>query len=175
MEALAHAQTRLDRLSETVTEDRWNTRTDPSRWSVAECIAHLNKTSEAYVPRIRKAIEEARQLPRVMDRKYRRDRIGAVFAMLVGPLPSIRGFRIGRVKTTPAFVPSGNLPKQTLLAEFKRLQTELMSMATEADGMAIDKVMISSPFGEKVHYNCYSTFVIITRHQERHLQQAEMV
>jgi hypothetical protein len=175
IDSLDHAQTRLELLADTVPDDRWNRRSDPSRWSVAECVAHLNLTSEAYVPRIQKAIEEARALPRVDGRNYNRDLIGRIFAALVGPLPKIGKMRIGRVKTMPGFVPSGDLPRQLLLAEFRKLQMQLAAMVRESDGLAIDKVSITSPFGEKVHYNCYSVFVIIPRHQERHLQQAEMV
>ena len=48
-------------------------------------------------------------------------------------------------------------------------------MATESDGLAIDKVKIISPFGEKIHYSVYSTYVILPRHEERHIQQAELV
>ena len=62
-----------------------------------------------------------------------------MFAALVGPLPKIGKMRIGRVKTMPGFVPSGDLPKQTLLAEFKKLQMQLAAMARESDGLAIDK------------------------------------
>jgi hypothetical protein len=175
IEELDHAQAGFDGLADTVPEDRWNKRSDPSRWSVAECVAHLNLTSEAYLPRIRKAIEEARQLPRSGNRAYRRDPLGWFFGMMFGRLPSIGKFRIGRVKTTPAFVPSGNLPKQQLVAEFRRLQAELAKMARECDGLAIDKVHIVSPFGEKIRYNCYSAFVLLHRHQERHIQQAWLV
>ena len=175
VDSLEHAQGRLDRLSDQVPEDRWGKRNDHSRWSVAECVAHLNLTSDAYVPRIRKAIEEARKLEIVGGRNYKRDMIGAFFGMMVGPLPSIGKKRIGRVKTTPSFVPTGNHPKQQLLSEFKRHQLELASMAKECDGLAIDKVTTTSPFGEKIHYNLYSTFIIIPRHQERHIQQAELV
>lgn len=171
---LEHAQARLDRLGDLVPEDRWGKRSDQSRWSVGECIAHLNLTSEAYIPRIRKAIEEARKLP-PKNGRYSRDLIGWLFGKMVGPLPKIGKMRIGRVKTTPGFVPTGSFPKPELLAEFKRLQLELISLVRECDGLAIDKVKITSPFGEKVQYNCYAALVLLPRHEERHLQQAELV
>ena len=172
---LEHAQARLDRLGDLVPDDRWSKRSDPSRWSTAECVAHLNLTSEAYVPRIQKAIEQARALPAKENGGYRRDILGWLFGKMVGPLPTIGKARIGKVKTTPAFVPTGNFPKSELLAEFKRLQLELMRLVRECDGLQIDKVKITSPFGEKIQYNCYSALVLLPRHQERHLQQAELV
>ena len=173
--AFGHAQERLDRLVDLIPEERWAVRNDPARWSAGECIAHLNLTNAAYVPRIRKALEEARKLPRVVGGSYKRDMFGKLFAMMVGPLPKLGKARVGRVKTTAGFIPSGSFPKQQTLAEFKRLQLELVGMVKESDGLAIDKVSITSPFGEKIHYNVYSTYVILPRHEERHIQQAELV
>lgn len=170
-----HAQSRVDKLADEIAEERWSVRNDPARWSVGECVAHLTLTSAAYEPRIRKAIEEARQLPRVHGGSYRHDFIGWLFGTLTGPLPTVGRMRIGRVKTMPAFIPRGKFPKQETLAEFKRLQLELTRMAGECDGLAIDKVKITSPFGEKVHYNLFSTFRILPRHEERHIDQAFLV
>jgi hypothetical protein len=172
---LQHAMTRLERLADSTPDDRWGKRNDPDKWSPAECVAHLNLTSAAYIPLIRKAIEEARQRPRSTANRYHRDFLGWLFGKMTGPLPTIGKARIGKVKTTAAFVPTGNQPKQQLLAQFKHDQDELIGMVGEANGLAIDKVMIRSPFGGKISYNCYSAFCILPRHQERHLQQAELV
>lgn len=174
VQQLEHAQTRAEKIGDTIAEDRWAVRNDPDSWSVGECFAHLNLTNAAYVPRIRKAIEEARQLPKFSGH-YRRDFVGWLFGTLTGPLPSIGKMRIGKVKTMPAFVPTANNPKQTTIAEFMRLQLELAEMLRECDGLAIDKVKIVSPFGEKISYSCFSTFRILPRHEERHLDQAETV
>jgi hypothetical protein len=174
IDELDHAQARLDRLSDEVPEDRWSGRSDPSRWSAAECIAHLNLTSEAYIPRLMKAIEKARKLPRAGNRRYKRDPLGWFLGKMFGPLPKIGSVRFGRVKTMPAFVPESDRPKQEIVSEFKRLQTELTRMVRESDGLAIDRVSIVSPFGDRIHYSCYSAFVLIARHEERHLQQAEL-
>lgn len=174
-DALAHAEARLAKVADAVPDDRWNARSDKARWSVAECVAHLNLTNAAFEPRIRKAIEEARALPRARSAEYRRDFLGRILGAMVGPLPTIGKFRIGRVKTTAPFVPSGSLPKQELVAEFKRLHVSLDAMVNESEGLAIDQVRITSPFGEKIDYNLYSAFVLIPRHEERHLQQAELV
>ena len=170
-----HAQTRVDKLADEIADERWSIRNDPARWSVGECVAHLTLTNAAYEPRIRKAIEEARKLPRFSGGSYRHDFIGWLFGTLTGPLPTIGKMRIGRVKTMPDFVPTGSFPKQKLVAEYKRLQLELTRMVRECDGLAIDKVKITSPFGEKVHYNLFSTFRILPRHEERHIDQAFLV
>lgn len=172
---LEHAEARLETLAENLPDELWGKRNDPTSWSAAECVAHLNLTSEAYLPLIRKAIEEARQLPRPRRGPYKRDFLGWMFATMTGPLPSMGRIRIGRVKTTAAFVPTGSQPKPQGLAQFKRDQNELIVLVREGDGLALDKVLIRSPFGGKIRYSCYSAFTILPRHQERHLDQAERV
>ena len=171
---LEEAEARLEKLSVKIPDAVWGQRNDDARWSVSECVTHLNITSEAYIPLIRRALEEARQLPEAKG-PYKRDALGAVFGGLVGPLMRIGKFRFGRVSTTPDFVPQGQQPKNVSIAEFRRLQGELSVLVREADGKAIDKVQITSPFGGKIRYNCYSAFVMIPRHQMRHLEQAEEV
>jgi len=169
------AQARLDKLADNIPDAAWEERTEPEKWSVAECIAHLNLTSEAYVPRIRAAIAEAKSLNAPKATKYRKDFAGAFFAMMVGPIPMLGKIRIGKVKTTADFVPKGRHPKADTLASFKRDQDALIDLVREGDGLPLDKVRIKSPFGEKISYNCYSAFVILHRHEQRHLDQAQLV
>jgi len=172
IDELGHAQSRLELLADEVSDKRWLLRTDPDRWSAGECIAHLNLTSAAYIPLLHKAIAQARQLEPVSAARYRRDPAGWFLSVMIGPLPAVGKMKIGRVRTPAKFVPSGDLPKQLVIAEFKRFQDEIVGIVREGDGLALDKVRIKSPFGEKISYNCYSAFVILPRHQERHLNQA---
>lgn len=173
--ALETERLRLLHLSDRIADDRWNSRRDPASWSVAECVAHLNLTSEVYLPLIRRALDESRLLDAPTTDRYRMDFAGQLVALFAGPLPAIGGFRIGRAKTPPAFVPKGDLPRSALLPEFDRLQRTLTELVGEADGLPIDLVKLRSPFAEKIRYSLYSAFVIIPRHQERHLWQAEQV
>ena len=175
MRELNHAEKRLVSLVDTLEPEKWRVRRDPNRWSVSECIAHLNLTSEAFIPRLEKALSEARKIPRMQRRAYSRGIFATMFAKMLGPLPVIRGMRIGRVKTTPPFVPTGDSDPGLLVAEFKRHQNELRRIIEEGDPFQLDKVKIVSPFGEKVSYSAYAALTLIPRHEERHLQQAEMV
>ncbi len=171
--ALEEAELRLHRLADRLGPERAAERRDPERWSVAEGVAHLNITSEAFAPRIRTALEEARRLGGPVSRKYRRDLAGWLLSMLVGPQKRIGRFRLGSVKTPPAFVPGSLEPFEKIVADFDRLQRELLLFVRSADGLPIDRVRLASPFAERVRYNLYSTFVIIPRHQLRHIVHAE--
>ena len=59
------------------------------------------------------------------------------------------------------------------MAEFSRLQSEIIACVRAADGLPIDHVTVRSPFDARVTYNLYSALTLIPRHQERHALQAE--
>lgn len=166
--ALRAASERLGRLAASVPDTRWPTRNDPARWSVSECIEHLNLTSAAFVPRLEAGLVEARgQAP--ATRRYRRGFLGWVVYKMTGPDAR------GRMQTTASFDPAGAQTAEAVQAEFARWQARLLELLASADGLALDAVTLTSPFNTRVRYNLYAAFSIIPQHQHRHLQQAERV
>jgi hypothetical protein len=143
-----------------------------ARWSVAEHLAHLNLTSEAFLPLIDNGLLEAGQLGGEV-RRYRQDLMGWLLSLVVGPQKRIFGLRIMSVRTSPRFVPHDVRPFPEVLAAFDRLQGRLVSLVRAADGLPIDQIYVESPFDGRVRYNVYSAFIIIPRHQLRHVVHAE--
>lgn len=172
VDSLEGAQSRLRVLSDDLSEKEWTKRPEPTRWSAADCVEHLNITSAAYLPLLRDAVASARELHAPPSRHYRRDALGWFMSMMIGPMRHIGKARIGRIKTTPDFVPRGNKSRQSLLSEFVKLQADLVTLIRNADGLPLDRVKIVSPFGGRMRYNAYSAIVIVARHQHRHLDQA---
>lgn len=169
------AQQRLHRVAAATPDARWAARHDPDRWSVAECVAHLNLTGRAYVPLLRDGIAAARTIGGGAPRRYRRDPIGWLIGVMSGPMLRIGGRKIGRTRTAAAFVPGGELPRDTVLAAFASLQREQIALVAEADGLPIHRARVTSPFDARVRYNLYAALVLLPRHQHRHLEQAEEV
>jgi hypothetical protein len=169
------AASQLHLLVDGLPEDMWARRNDPDRWSVAECVGHLNLTGRAYVPLLRDALDRARALPDRAPARYRRDPVGWLLSVSTGPMPRIAGARFGKVRTAPAFVPDRDLPRGRTLEEFDHLQTQQVEAARSAEGLPIHRVQITSPFDRRVRYNLYSALVILPRHQMRHIEQAEAV
>ncbi len=56
------AQARLHRLVGIAPEQSWSRRVEPGRWSMAECVAHLNLTAAAYLPLLHAALERGREM-----------------------------------------------------------------------------------------------------------------
>lgn len=163
------AERRLHELARAIPVEAWARRADPDRWSVAECVAHLNLTSTEYLPILRDAIACARALDQPAPARYRRDPIGWLLWRTMGPPVRVR------LKTIARFVPSSAVAPAAVVAEFERLQRMQLDLLAQADGLPLDRVRVTSPFNTRVRYNLYACFTILPRHQHRHLWQAEQV
>lgn len=172
---LRDAQARFDRLLAATPAERWRIRAREEAWSVAECVAHLNLTSAAMVPRLRAAATEARSIGGEAPVRFRRSFLGFAISSTQGPLFRFAGMRFGRVKTAPAFVPGGELPREQLAREFGAWSREELALLVDADGLPIDRVRIESPFVKGARYDAYSGLLLLGRHKHRHLEQAERV
>jgi hypothetical protein len=172
-DSLRSAQTRLRRLSDGLSDEEWNKRPGPGRWSAAECVEHLNLTSRAYLALLPDAVSRAKKRGGPARKHYRRDALGWFMSMMIGPLRHVGKFRVVPVKTTPKFVPKSRRSRKEILSDFVRLQAELAAVIRSGDRLPLDRVKIVSPFGGRMKYSAYSALVIIARHQHRHLQQAE--
>ncbi len=118
IDSLEEAQARLRRLSDRISEKSWGKHPAPGRWSAADCVEHLNVTSRAYLPRLRDASVEARQLRSDPTTHYRRDTLGWFLSMMIGPLRRIGKLRLVKIKTLTPFVPKGGQSRSQLLSEF---------------------------------------------------------
>jgi hypothetical protein len=170
VEELEQATGRLRALAATTPEAAWAIRPDPDRWSIGECVAHLNLTSEAFLPPLRDALASAPTGRGAgAGLRLRRDPLGWLIWRTMGPPVRIR------VRTSAGFVPQGDTPAPTLIATFEGRQRELIACVHAADGRDLHAVRIPSPFDPRVRYNLYSALSILPRHQHRHLWQAEQV
>ena len=151
-----------------VAPEAWPVRTQPGRWSVSECVAHLNLTSEAFIPKLQQALEKGVDAGHA-PRRYRRDPAGW---LLWATMPPPVRFRI---KTNAGFVPESDAPVHQLVSDFKRLQQAQLDLVEQADGLPLSEMRIQSPFAERVSYNVFAALSILPRHQHRHLWQAEQV
>jgi len=163
----ATAQMRLHQLMEVVPAAKWTERPAPERWSIADCVQHLNLTAEAFRGPITAALDAGLAQPRSPPQRYRRDVIGWLLWRTMGPPVRFR------VKTHPSFVPATTATAAELVAEFDRRQDEQLGWVWAANGLPLGQLMIQSPFNPKIRYNLYACLSILPRHQHRHLWQAE--
>jgi len=97
----------------------------------------------------------------VPQKRYRRDPVGCSIVMMMGPLHHLGSLQVGRVKTTPPFVPKGGHSRDQLLSDWVRLECDLVTLARSSNGLPPDRVKIVFPFGGRLKYNAYSAMEII--------------
>jgi hypothetical protein len=144
-------------------------RAAPDSWSVAECIVHLNMTSKEYLPILDEALERARQAGATDTRSLKMDVMGRMLRWMLEPPVRFK------TKTTNQFQPQDVEPLEEVLPAFVSLQGELKTRVEKANGLAIDKAKIASPFNDRIKYNLFSAFQILVTHERRHIWQADQV
>lgn len=164
---LQEAAEQARHLIETTDARFFTVRPNPGSWSASECIAHLNISTELFLPVLGPALEDARKRNLLSDKPPSMDLLGRILRWFLEP--PIRQ----RVKTSAPFVPKAVRAKAESLGEFISLQEKLLALARAARGIDLKKVRIVSPFDKRVKYNLYSAFRIVAAHQRRHLWQAE--
>ena len=164
---LEEATARLRRFVEACGDETWARKPSAKGWSPAECIIHLNMTSEMALPILRDAIRQARTQNRVSAGPYRIDFIGRLLLRFTEP-----PYRM-RAPSPASFVPSGVEPAAAVLGKFEALQRELLGLVEAADGLALTRIKIAWPVYVRLKYNMFSSLKMIPAHQRRHVWQAE--
>jgi hypothetical protein len=148
-------------------DESWSRRPSNKGWSAAECVIHLNKTSETALPLLGKAVSKARSQNRLRNAPYRLDFIGRQVLQFTEP-----PYRL-KAPSPASYCPDGVEPRAVVLGKFEELQSELIHLVESADGLALCEIQIPWPVYVRIKYNMFASLKIIPAHQRRHLWQAE--
>lgn len=139
----------------------------PDRWSVAENLDHLRVSSELVLPRLEAALAEAKKQGLAATTPYRLDLVGKLLIWSLEPPSKFR------VPAPPRFLPARDLDPSRVLADFLDSQERVLKIVRAADGLAVDRIKMQSPFAKYVRYSIWSALCAAASHQRRHLWQAE--
>jgi hypothetical protein len=166
---LLDARERARALAEATGAALFAVRPAAGRWSVSECLGHLNITSERMIPALDDAVRALRDQDLKAAGPMHRDVVGWLLCRFLEP-----PYRI-RTRTPEPFVPRQGEPMAEVLERFDYLQGELLVRVDRAAGLALDRIKVASVFDPRVKYNALSAFAVIPVHQRRHLFQADRV
>jgi hypothetical protein len=163
---------RAEQLVNGMLPDQLTRRADPAKWSVAECIAHLNLTAKVVQKIVRKGVAQSRAQSNRSKASQGPFPLGARGRLLIWIAEPPPKFRIPAPKSIapPLAIdnPSGLLP------EFMRAQDEWERLMKDADGLDISRITLGnflSPFRCRMS----GGMLWMMAHQRRHLWQAENV
>jgi len=164
---LQQVTAQVRRFVESCGAETWARKPSAKGWSPAECIMHLNMTSEIALPLLRDAIREARRENRVSAGPYKIDFVGRLVLRFTEP-----PYRL-RAPSPASYLPSEVAPVAAVLAKFTALQRELLEVVDAANGLALTRIKVAWPVYVRLKYNMFSSLKMIPAHQRRHMWQAE--
>ncbi len=173
-QAFEDAVSRLDRLAGDLSPQQADWRSAPGRWSVAECIEHLNVTAELYLPGMETAAREAKGSGRWPGGPpYARGPLGGRF--LISFLDPTRATP-KRARAPAVFRPSSSdLELPALATRFRAANRRFLALLAQSDGLALGNIRLATPVSRLLRVSLAQAFEIHAVHQHRHLAQAEDV
>jgi hypothetical protein len=161
---------RAQELAAGLSAEQLRRRPDPAKWSIAECLAHLNTTAAGYQPLIDAAIRRGRENKVLSKGPFKPGPLGGLLKWIAEPPPKFR------MRAPKKILPPSSIadPAQ-VIAEFMRVQDEWERLARECDGLDLEKVKCDSPFPPLPRLRLCAPIPWMLAHERRHLLQAEKV
>ncbi|MHC5012754.1 MAG: DinB family protein [Planctomycetota bacterium] len=169
------ARERVDALWADLTPAQLTWKPSPERWSVAECVEHLNKTMATALGRIRPAMERARAKARTGgEPPYGRGTwLGRLILGLMDPdRAKPRRFKAPKL-FRPAF--ATDVDPERVAETFRCTNDDLIQAATDADGLDLGRIRVGSPVSGWIRFSLAQAFRLQDVHHHRHLDQADRV
>lgn len=164
---LEAADQRAERLARGLNREQLNWRPTPGAWSIGQCLQHLLIANEIYLPAISISLD-GRQRSQVREvtlgwfsRWFIRNYIA----------PSSKGTRAQAPKKIQ---PARNVESSVLDAFLRsnNVARELISRASDYD---VNRIRFKNPFIPLLRFTVGTGLEIVSKHQSRHLLQAERV
>jgi len=166
---LNDARIRAGNLVQGLSPDELAQRAEPAKWSIAECLAHLNATAGVVQRLMSKGIERGRKEKILGNEPFNLGPKGKLLIWIATPPPKFR-MRAPKAVAPPVKIadPAG------VLSEFMRVQDEWERLLKEADGLDKGRIKVGPRFSP---FRCRlsAAFPWMMAHQRRHLLQAENV
>ncbi|HSK44652.1 MAG TPA: DinB family protein [Candidatus Binatia bacterium] len=166
---ITEARQRAETLVRDITPEQLTTQPAPGKWSIAECILHLNATAAIVQRLMEKAIVQAREDKKVGAGPFDIGLKGRLLVWIAEPPPKFR------MPAPPHLRPPARIAEPLkLLPDFLKAQDEWERLILESAGLDLSKIKAGkrfSPFRARLA----ASFPWMMAHQRRHLLQAENV
>jgi len=147
--------------------EQLNWRPEPGAWSIGQCVEHLCIANEVYLP--------------AMSSSLAGKPVSAVPDITPGPLARwfIRSYiepsaQSKRAKAPKKIVPGARV-EPSVLDRFVRSNQAARKLVRNASDYDVNRIRFRNPFIPVVRFTVGAGLEIITRHERRHLLQAERV
>ncbi len=142
-----------------------NYKVTPESWSALECLEHLNRYGNFYLPEMAKRMEASTQ-PAV--EKFKTGWLGNKFAKSLLPQEPIN-----KMNSPKAMNPKESQLDKSVVDTFIRQQYELLDLLKQARQVNLNRVKTSISLSWLIKIKLGDTFRVVIYHTQRHIGQAE--
>ena len=172
-------QTRLTTVLETVeqefaslTDEQLRWKPAPDRWSIVECLQHLNLAERFYIRNIQHKVDKLGVVQtNPADQPLESDWVGKTMRYIVDPQVKIKVPAPGIIRPRPA----ADLVPAEVMGQFMDLQALLHTLLDKAVYLDWNQEKVMTLFGNWLKLRLGDAVRMLVAHTERHLKQAMRV
>jgi len=136
-------------------------------WSVLECVEHLNRYGDFYIPEITQKIKTAKH---TSSEVFKSNWLGTYFSKTVAYKPNLN-----KMKTFKSMNPLHSTLDRQTLETFIKQQHQIIDLLNQAKAVNLDKTKTAISISKWIKLRLGDTFRVLIYHNERHIKQAENV
>lgn len=142
-----------------------NQKPNADAWSILECIEHLNRYGDFYIPEIKGAIASAKH---AQSPDFKSSMLGEYFAKSMLPKE-----KLNKMKTFKNMNPAGSNLTAAVLETFIQQQQQILNLLNAARKVSLVKTKTGISITKWIRLRLGDTFRVVIYHNLRHVEQAE--
>ncbi|MGI9583236.1 DinB family protein [Chryseobacterium sp. RRHN12] len=148
-------------------EDDLNFRISEDSWSALECLEHLNRYGNFYIPEIKRNINSAGKSSRTY---FKPGILGNYFAKSMLPKE-----KLNTMKTLKQMNPMYSHLDKTVVHTFIKQQEKLLELLEEAQHVDLEKTKTGISISKLIKLRLGDTFRFVIYHNARHMAQIQKI
>ena len=165
-EQLQAINTDAETLLRGLNEAQFNWRPAPRFWSIAQCLAHLNRFGQQFLPTIAEGLAQAAVHNGAPAASYKLSWLERRFCLLLEP--PVRA----RFKAPARFMPVPDQRLAEVRQEFQAVQDHLAALLQQAERLPWETIKVASPRSALLKLRLPAMLLVVLAHERRHLWQA---
>ncbi len=148
-------------------EKTLNWRTEDDSWSVLECLEHLNRYGDFYLPEIAKRMKNGSQK---QPEFFKSGWLGDYFAKSMLPKE-----KLNKMSTFKNMNPLGSHLDTAVIAKFQGQLKEMLNLLATAKSIDLTRTKTGITISSWIKLRLGDTFRVVIYHNERHMVQVKRV
>jgi len=144
-----------------------NFRSSEESWSILECLEHLNRYGNFYIPEISNRISTSKFPPKT---EFSPGILGNYFAKSMLPKE-----KLNKMKTYKTMNPIHSKLDKNVVNEFISQQNQLLDLLKQSGKISLEKTKTSISISKLIKLRLGDTFRFVIYHNLRHIRQANNI